>query len=340
MGELPEIEVICVLYRRVTLIHLSGKLSFEFFCFFKVRSDFLFLPEFSVYTLSDKRKSTGPIIVQIITDDRWQQKQTGLQSFSLISFHTNGFKIKSIKIWLSYITVMTHTHRRYLISALKLASAAWWIPFLVTSSSFSSAMVRSLRLSFPSRLKFKACKKKTNKKITDSIFFANIILYLFALFAENENKCVCVSFANHFLLNCRNSKYLNNGHSHNYNDYSVVPAGSQCCFLFPLPSRHPGCIRLEWNRYHHQGWRRDACQCCWSGQKEWLSCGLPHQRAAWGGKNRVRSCENGKLISKFPLNTLWEIKCNLKPSLQLLYYRGNGNQQYVFQLFQMKDLTI
>lgn len=65
-----------------------------------------------------------------------------------------------------------------------------------------------------------------------------------------------------------------------------------------------------------------------------------------GKKNRVRSCENGKLISKFPLNTLWEIKCNLKPSLQLLYYRGNRKKKgfwqptICFQLFQMKDLTI
>lgn len=56
--------------------------------------------------------------------------------------------------------LIMNTHSRCLISALKLASAAWWIPFFVMSSSFSSAMVRSLRLSFPSRLKFRACKKK------------------------------------------------------------------------------------------------------------------------------------------------------------------------------------
>lgn len=61
---------------------------------------------------------------------------------------------------------MVFTNRRYLISALKLATAAWWIPFLVTSSSFSRAVVRSLRLSFPSRLKFKACNlKKKNESI-------------------------------------------------------------------------------------------------------------------------------------------------------------------------------
>lgn len=64
---LPEIKVICVLDCRVMLIHLCGKLSFQFFCFFQVRSDFLFLPEFSVDTLSDKKKTktmTGTIIVQ------------------------------------------------------------------------------------------------------------------------------------------------------------------------------------------------------------------------------------------------------------------------------------
>ena len=40
------------------LIHLSGKLCFQFLRFFQVRSNFLFLPEFSVDTLSDRKKQT------------------------------------------------------------------------------------------------------------------------------------------------------------------------------------------------------------------------------------------------------------------------------------------
>lgn len=48
------------------------------------------------------------------------------------------------------------THVRCLSSALKLANAAWWMPFLVVRSSFSRATVRSHRLTFSTRLKFKA----------------------------------------------------------------------------------------------------------------------------------------------------------------------------------------
>lgn len=64
--------------------------------------------------------------------------------------------------------VMICAHRRCLISALKLATAAWWIPFLVARSSFSSATVRSLRLSLSPRPKFRACK---NRNITTLCIF-------------------------------------------------------------------------------------------------------------------------------------------------------------------------
>lgn len=161
-------------------IHLSGELSFQFLCFFQVRSDFLFFPEFSVCTLSDKRKTTKIY--------PWHITETNNNTAGFfVLFQSNRFKIiqnilnqiqVSIKIWMSCFMGMTHTHRRYLISALKLASAAWWIPFLATSSSFSSAMVRSLRLSFPSRLKFKACKKMFNYIL---IFFANISVNSFCI---------------------------------------------------------------------------------------------------------------------------------------------------------------
>lgn len=57
--KLPEIKVICVLDCRVMLINLGGKLSFQFLCFFQVRSDFLLLPEFSVNTLSDRKKTNN-----------------------------------------------------------------------------------------------------------------------------------------------------------------------------------------------------------------------------------------------------------------------------------------
>jgi len=50
------------------------------------------------------------------------------------------------------------TYSKCLISVLKLARAAWWTPFLVIKSSFSSASVSSVRFTFPSKLKSKACK--------------------------------------------------------------------------------------------------------------------------------------------------------------------------------------
>lgn len=52
------------------------------------------------------------------------------------------------------------THIKCLISALKLARAAWWTPFLVMRSSFSSASVSSVRFTFPSKLKSRACGNK------------------------------------------------------------------------------------------------------------------------------------------------------------------------------------
>lgn len=75
-------------------------------------------------------------------------KQLGIDSDTL----TDGIRIR-----------MSPTYRRCLISALKLASAAWKTPFLVMSSSFSSAAVRSPRLSFPSMSKFKAWEKSTQE---------------------------------------------------------------------------------------------------------------------------------------------------------------------------------
>lgn len=49
------------------------------------------------------------------------------------------------------------TYSKCLISVLKLARAAWWTPFLVIKSSFSSASVSSDKFTFPSKLKSKAC---------------------------------------------------------------------------------------------------------------------------------------------------------------------------------------
>jgi len=57
--ELPEIEVIHVLNCRVTFIHLGSKLSFLLLRFFQVRSDFLFLSDFSVHALSDESKNNS-----------------------------------------------------------------------------------------------------------------------------------------------------------------------------------------------------------------------------------------------------------------------------------------
>lgn len=48
-----------MLDRRVMLIHLSGELSFEFLSFLQVRSDFLFLPEFPVDSLSARRRNNN-----------------------------------------------------------------------------------------------------------------------------------------------------------------------------------------------------------------------------------------------------------------------------------------
>lgn len=53
---------------------------------------------------------------------------------------------------------MPMTYSKCLISVLKLARAAWWMLFLVIRSSFSSASVSSVRFTFPSKLKSKACE--------------------------------------------------------------------------------------------------------------------------------------------------------------------------------------
>lgn len=53
---------------------------------------------------------------------------------------------------------MPMTYSKCLISVLKLAKAAWWMLFLVIRSSFSSASVSSVRFTFPSKLKSKACE--------------------------------------------------------------------------------------------------------------------------------------------------------------------------------------
>lgn len=99
------------------------------------RSDWIF--SFSLTSLSTRSLTRGNREKKMVTND---------------TRHT--------LILLCLGVVMTCAHRRCLISALKLASAARWIPFLVTSSSLSRAVVRSLRLSFPSRSKFKVWKKK------------------------------------------------------------------------------------------------------------------------------------------------------------------------------------
>lgn len=54
-------------------------------------------------------------------------------------------------------TMIPATYSKCLISVLKLARAAWWMLFLVIRSSFSSANVSSVKFTFPSKLKSKAC---------------------------------------------------------------------------------------------------------------------------------------------------------------------------------------
>lgn len=56
------------------------------------------------------------------------------------------------------------THSKCLISALKLTNAAWWIEFLVFSSSFSRATVSSDRFTLSSELKSKAYRQ-THKSL-------------------------------------------------------------------------------------------------------------------------------------------------------------------------------
>lgn len=51
----PEIEVVLVFDGRVVLIDLGGELIFEFLCFLEVGQDFLFFPELSVHSISDRR---------------------------------------------------------------------------------------------------------------------------------------------------------------------------------------------------------------------------------------------------------------------------------------------
>lgn len=55
-------------------------------------------------------------------------------------------------------TTIPATYSKCLISVLKLARAAWWMLFLVIKSSFSSASVSSVKFTFPSKLKSKACR--------------------------------------------------------------------------------------------------------------------------------------------------------------------------------------
>ena len=92
----------------------------------------------------------------------------------------------------------------------------------------------------------------------------------------------------------------------------VTPEVSLCCFLSPHPAKHPGCFRLEWSRCRRPGWRRDACQWCWSGRRERRFCGRPRQRAECVGTTVTLLMDGQMLIIMAYFKTSW-VKAFLIP---------------------------
>lgn len=137
----------------------------------------------------------------------------------------------------------TWTHSRCLISALKLTSAAWWIEFLVLSSSFSRATVSSDRFTLPSRLKSRAYRQTHTYK---------------SLLQISQLKCRVVQTLSLCVLPVRSLSYCS------------LPLPSTCKAEFPqerVPIHHPNpktpADRLYCSKHMrsfdptHQTWKKE-----------------------------------------------------------------------------------